>query len=220
LGGGKVRVAALVVGGALVLLVIAGFAKGKLDSYLAGRGNDDSATAVENRAVAILARGGPGLEALEAACQSLQRADNPENQRIAEQARQKVKTDVYALLNADPWSPKDLNKASELAARAEKTDPNSVELRNLYAEVNDDIRMYKMTISKIDRESGEVTLRVLYPNPEPDLVVKRKDDLLHNRFKITEITPEYVRFQDVLRKSSSGRLREFRLLLSGEVVVL
>jgi len=220
LGGGKVRVAATVVGGALVFLLIAGFAKGKLDSYLAGRGKDDSAMSVKNRAVAILERGGPGIEALEAAHQALQQADNPENQKIADQARQKVKADVYALLNADPWSPKDLNKASELASRAEKTDPDGVELRNLYTEVNDDIRMYKMTISKIDGASEEVTLRVLYPNPDPDLVVKRKDDLVHNRFKIREITPEYVRFQDVLRKTSSGRPREFRLFLSGEIVVL
>jgi len=216
----KARKTAIVVGGFLAFFVIVFFAKWMLDSYLANRSHDDSTISVDNRAIGILEGGGPGIEALEAACEALRQANTPENQTVMDQAREKMKADVYKLLNMTPLELKNLDKASELASRAEKIDPDSVEMRELYAEVNDEIRMYKMTITQIDRESGEVILQVFYPNPHPDLLLKHKEDLIHNRFKVQEIASEYVRFQDMKRKSLSGRPREFRLFLSGEIVGL
>ena len=213
-----------IVAGAVAAIIILYFgglsAKAKIDEYFAKR-NAKPVVHVENRAVRLLAEGAPGVDTLAAALEALKQDRSGENLKIADDARAKVTKDVDALLSANPWSIQLLDKASNIVTRAIDLDPNSPAIKELKKEVNEEIAAYKITIAHLDYAAGTVTLRVGYsdPNRPPDLVVKKKDDMLNGRFRVKRITPQYVSLEDPVRKGSGSLPRYFSLSLDGTISV-
>ncbi|HUW61446.1 MAG TPA: hypothetical protein VMZ06_10605 [Candidatus Bathyarchaeia archaeon] len=200
----------------LIVYFGGGFVKAKYDDYMA-RKNAKPVVSVDNQAMAILQSGGSAVDALDAAMTALNTANTPENIEVANRVRGTVLEQVDALLNSDPWDLANLDKASNMAARALQLDPDTPALRKLAESVKGEVFAYKMSIREIDMQEGTVTLRVLYPDRPEDLVVKKKGEKVLNRFEVKSITRDAVRFSDSQRKVKSGLNREFKIFTDGSV---
>ena len=214
----KLALVASFVAGVVLLYFGGGFAKAKIDEYFA-RKNAKPQVAVENRAIAILDANGPVNDALKAAVDAVNAADGPENRKILERARNEVEKQVGALLNAIPWNAGLLDKASVLVNDAQSIDLNSPAIKNLREQVSEEAVAYRMTIQSIDPAAGSVTLRITYQDKPPDLVLKKKDELVRGRFKVTRVGDKYVSFEDPVRKNKAGVARSFTLALDGSITV-
>jgi len=214
----KLALVASFVAGVILLYFGGGFAKAKIDEYF-GRKNAKPQVAVENRAIALLDANGPVNEALKAALEAVNAADGPENRKVLERAQKEVAKQVGALLDAIPWNAGLLDKASALINEAQSIDPGNPAFKDLREQVSEEAVAYKMTINSIDAAAGSVTLRISYLDKPPDLVVKRKDDLVRGRFKVTRVGDKYVSFEDPARKSKAGVTRSFTLALDGSISV-
>jgi hypothetical protein len=203
---------------AIVLLYLGGgFVKARIDDYIAKK-NFKPEVKIENRAVAIMAKNGPPLHALLAAVEAVNAANTPDNQQIAEKARQAVKDKVNTLLNADPWSETKLDEASEIVTKAVAIDPGSETTKMLQDEVSRERADYKINLLRVDPALGEARLRVSMPDNRTEEIVARKGGTaVHGRFEVKNITSRYVRFEDPMRKSKSGVPREFILSLDGTI---
>ncbi|MCX5771232.1 MAG: hypothetical protein NTZ09_13325 [Candidatus Hydrogenedentes bacterium] len=209
-----------VLGGFVAAILIVyfggGFVKAKYDDYMA-RKNAKPVVSVDNQAMAILQSGGSPVDALGAAMTALNSANTPENIEVANRVRDALLEQVETLLNGEPWDPGNLDKASNMAARALQLDPDTPALRKLAESVKGEVFAYKMSIKEIDMQAGTATLRVLYPDRPEDLVVKKKGDKVLNRFEVKSITRDSVRFSDSQRKGKSGLSREFKIFMDGSI---
>jgi hypothetical protein len=209
-----------VLGGFVAAILIVyfggGYVKAKYDDYMA-RKNAKPTVSVDNQALAILQSGGSAVDALDAAMTALNAENSPENIEVANRVRDALLGQVDALLNSDPWEPGNLDKASNMAARALQLDPDTPALRKLAEGVKGEVFAYKMSIKEIDMAGGTVTLRVLYPDRPEDLVVKKKGEKVLNRFEVKSITRDAVRLSDTQRKGKSGLNREFKVFTDGSV---
>jgi hypothetical protein len=196
----KVAIAAGAVA-AIILLYFGGLAvKAQIDDYFL-RKNRKPVQVVQNPAIALLNQPGRGLDALKAALDTLAIADTPDNRKVANDARAKVKEEVANLLNAEPWKVEALHQASMLMTRALEIDPANQMINDLRREVDAENAAYKMTIADI--KDGQVILRVYHadPNREPDLLLCQRDKVVEGRFRITYIGKDYITFEDLKRKS-------------------
>ena len=81
----------------VLLIIVAGLVVSQVNSR-SGSIETQTSENFRNPAIAILAAGGPGAEALRAAHEALRRANTPDNQQIANQARALVEKEVLALV--------------------------------------------------------------------------------------------------------------------------
>lgn len=138
-----------------------------------------------NQAPGILARGGPAVEALEAAVEALGFEDSDENRRIAEDCVQALVKEVRALLDAPKFDSSKVTQASNLAARGVELYPNEA-TRQILEEAKTDDQAYKMMLVNIDRPTDTATFK-LVTSGSPEVKVKEKD-LIANRFYVQRVT--------------------------------
>lgn len=175
-------VAAIVV--ALVLVVVAVTAGPTILKNISGDEPPPAGPTYVNEAPGILARGGPAIEALEAAVEAIGHEDNGENRRIAEDSIQALVKEVHELLAARTFSAAKITQASNLAARGVDLYPNEA-TRQLLEEAKEDDRAYKMVLVNIDRPTDTATFKLVGPG-SPEVKVQEKD-LLADRFYVRSI---------------------------------
>jgi hypothetical protein len=200
----------------LIIYFGGGYVKAKYDDYIA-RKNAGNVVNVDNQALAILQGGGSAVDALEAAMNALNAADTNENIEVANKVRGAVVDQVNALIDSDPWQMANLDKASQMTARALQIDPDTPALRKLGDNVKAEVFAYKMSIKEINAQEGTVKLRVLYPDQPEDIVEKKKGDKVLNRFEVKSITRDGVRMSDTQRKGKSGLGREIKIFTDGTI---
>lgn len=197
-------VAAIVV--ALVLAVVAVTAGPSIMENLKGGDEIPQGPTYTNAAPGILARGGPSIEALEAAVDAIGHEDNGENRRIAEDAVQALVKEVRELLNSKTFSAAAITQASNLAARGVDLYPNEA-TRQLLDEAKEDDRAYKMVLVNIDRPTDTATFQ-LVGQGSPEVKVQEKD-LLADRFYVQSIVgSKSVKLTDTKR---NGRAVEYAM---------
>ncbi len=175
---------------------------------------------VENPAVALLNQPGRALDALSVAVQEMHGAPgNRNNQRVLDQSRDKVLKEVGALLDANPWSMAQLDKASSMLAKAVSIDPEGVALKDLKKMVDPEVYAYKMTIASVDPVGESATIRIVYPERPSDLVIKKKDEVVNGRFTVKRIGTRGVTFEDPKRKDAAGLPRTFSISLDGMISI-
>ncbi len=97
-----------------------------------------------NEALELL-KEGQLLDALDAARSAVVVHDTERNRAIQEEVRAAVKAEIHARLNADPWSPEDLEEAVRLAGMATIRDPGPF-FTELEAEVKQEEYAYRMML--------------------------------------------------------------------------
>lgn len=201
----------------IIILYFGGtYAKAKYDDFKERR-NAKPPISVDNQAMAILNGGGSPVDAFEAAMNALNTVNNAENIEVANNVRAAILKQIDELINSDPWEPANLDKASNMAARAVQLDPDTPSLRKAADTAQQEIFAYKMSIKEIDMAAGTVTLRVLYPDRPEDLVIKRKGEKILNRFEVKSVTRDGVRLSDSMRKTKGGLPREFKIFTDGSI---
>ena len=204
---------------ALAVLGVAGIAaKSWIVGYLAAR-NAKPVVNIDNPAVGILERGGPALDALRAAVETLSKSNTPNNRSVLDRAREQVRKEVDALLNSVPWTKAMLDHASVLTSQALAVDPSSAALKDLKEEVNQELVLYKMAIVRLDPAAQQVVFRIAYPGQQSEDLVYGEGGKVKGRFEVKRITQDGVTLQDPLRKSVGGLPRRFKLSLDGNISV-
>ncbi len=217
--GRRVAWTAVILVGLVVLSFVGMAAKGWIAGYLAGR-NAKPVISVDNPAVAILNRNGPAIDALRAAVGAVSQNDSTENRQVLDRAREQVRKEVNALLNAVPWNRTMLDEASNLVSQSLDADPASAALKDLREEVTRELVIYKMSIVSLDAGARQVVLRITYPGQQPENIVYREGGKVKNRFDVKRISEDGVTFEDPLRKSSGGLPRRFKLSVDGGISML
>jgi hypothetical protein len=153
-----------------------------------------------NPAPGMIAMGGDPLEVLQAASQALQHTHSEENLRIMDEARGYLLAQVNELLNATPWEPSLLERASRLSNQAVRIDPHD-SLRSLRERVLGDVNAYGIKL-KLNPDQESVTLD--YRDPAIPDETGGVDDLLAGRFLVKSISQHQVRLEDTLVKGPGG----------------
>lgn len=169
---------------ALVLVVVAITAGPAILEKVNGPPEAPPVNTHVNQAPGILARGGPAIEALEAAVEAIGYEDSPENRRIAEDCVQALVKEVRELLNTRVFDAQKITQASNLAASAVSLYPNEV-TRQALEEAKTDDQIYKMMLVDIDRTTDTAKFKLVGPG-SPEVLVKEKD-LLADRFYVRSI---------------------------------
>ena len=200
----RVKTIGLAVSGLLVVVVLVTQAPGWISKY-----RESDADAIEpvftNSAPAILDRGGPPIQALEAAVAAIEHEDSAQNRRIAEDALDAVIGDVRRLLNASPFNENNMIDASSLTTRAAELYPNEG-TRDLVEEMHDERSAYRMSVIKIDSGSDVATFQPNERGAEP-LEVQVGDTIV-GRFTVHSMTARSVTVQDTMRR---GRVITFEI---------
>ena len=201
----------------VVLIIVAGLVVSQVNSR-SGSIETQTSENFRNPAIAILAAGGPGAEALRAAHEALRRANTPDNQQIANQARALVEKEVLALMNSEPWDMTKLSRASDLAKLAASVDPGNSMIRAQKKDVDEEVAAYSMTIvPPLAPGADTVNLRLCPPGEPPVVQPKKKGEEIVGRFKVKEIVPGHVRFEDFNRKNAQGAPRQLDLSIDGTI---
>ncbi|MDQ1256320.1 MAG: C2H2-type protein [Candidatus Hydrogenedentes bacterium] len=173
----------------------------------------------ENRAREML-DSGDVLGAFREAVTALQHADSDANRKTADVVRQRVVDMAREMMNKDPYRLDNLIAARNLADQALNIDRVSEAIKNLKAEVEEEIFAYnKMTIGILDPAQDAVTLKLIYPD-NPSIVEEvrlRAGETARGRFVVKNVGPNYVRFEDTKRTDHKGQNRVFKLYQDGTV---
>lgn len=183
----------------LVVLVLLLFAIVKGGSYVRdyiARANQAPVDMYTNRAPNILANGGAPIKALEAAIQAIEHEDTPDNRKIAENAMAAVDKQVQDILDAEKYDGPKLRDASVLTTRALALYPNDT-TRRLASEVEQDNKVYRMVLTKVDSGSGRATFRP--STPGASIVEVKVGDTLESRFTVKRIQGRLVKLEDTRR---------------------
>ena len=197
----RFKVIGLIVGSFTLLAFIGAQLPGWID---ARRGDADAVvTTYVNRAPGILERGGPSINALQAAVDAIAFEDSAPHRKSAEDALSALIDEVHGLLAASPFDQLNLSSASSLTTRAIDLYPSerTVELAE---EVKDDSTAYKMNLINIDRETKMATFQ---PNKRgsPHMDVKQ-GDILAGRFRVRLVSNSVVLLEDQLRGNRTVRV--------------
>ncbi len=192
---------------ALVLAVVAITAGPSILEKINGPEEVPTGPTHVNRAPGILARGGPAIEALEAAVEAIDADPSADNRRIAEDCVQALEKEVQALLSSSSFDAAKITEASNLAARGVDLYPNEA-TRALSEEAKQDDQAYKMTLTNIDRTTATAKF-VLVGGKE--VSVKEKDTLV-DRFYVRRIVGDnFVTLTDNKRSGRPVKYEQGRL---------
>ena len=164
----------------------------------------------------MLQGGKPKSEALQEALNAASVADTAENRRVLDFVRNDITQEIQSLLNADPWEPSLLEKASKLASAAADVDRSSA-ITALRDTVADEIFAYSLILKELQPDENTVTLLVSVRGRSPESMVVATGELVLDRFRVKNVTREYVRLEDTLRKTSRGINRQFQLYMDGTI---
>jgi hypothetical protein len=137
----------------------------------------------DHRAENLIASGGAAIEALALAVEASNKLDNAYHRQVVGNTTKLVMAQIRAKLNANPWTPNDLNEASELATQLVNLNPNS-ETTRLKDEVHQDTVDYRLAYMG-PTEDGRAKFRL--NRPGTPLQEAGEGSLLANRFRITDI---------------------------------
>lgn len=186
----KTIVIALVV---LVALIFGGVKGVQFIQSTTAETEEAPTTGQVNRAVGILAAGGPPIKALEAAVEANDLNPTAENAKIEEEAFLAVKAQITGLMNAEEWNLDKLRMASTLAQEAVQLYPNPASIA-LKSEVDAESSDYKLVY--IGAEDGTAEFRL--NSPREVVQVKRGDTLL-DRFYVQSVVGDTVKLLDTKR---------------------
>lgn len=161
---------------------------------------ETESTTVVNRVPEMIAQEGDALAVLETAVEAVNQAPTEENLRIMDEARAYAMAEINALLNATPWEPSMLEKASRLSMKAVQIDPHA-SLRDLRERVRQDVAAYGIHLD-VNQENGTVTLD--YRDPAIPDETGGVNDLLAGRFLVKSITQHQVRLEDTQVQGPGG----------------
>ena len=167
-----------------------------------------------NRAPAIIQRGGPPLEALEAAVEALQHDQTDRNREIADQAAQLVAAQVEDLLNAVQWLPENVLTASQIAHRASDLYPTAA-MRQLREQAKEEVFLYQMNLVSADRDEGEAVLSITARDGRRDRVEVAVGDTIQERFVLQRVAADRIVLEDAQRLSRHGRNRTVTVTRTG-----
>jgi len=200
---------------AILLVVFGGEIKEGLSGLISGK-EDETIETVDNHALEMLQGGKPKSEALQEALNAASVADTAENRRVLDFVRNDITQEIQSLLNADPWEPSLLEKASKLASAAADVDRSSA-ITALRDTVADEIFAYSLILKELQPDENTVTLLVSVRGRSPESMVVATGELVLDRFRVKNVTREYVRLEDTLRKTSRGINRQFQLYMDGTI---
>lgn len=199
--GRKLFMVAAVVAGLVLLFLGTGFAWARIKEYRAGKA--PQAFVYPNRALEMLAGGKPAFEALEEALQALKHNDTPENRAILEKVRVRVVEDTEARINCVPFSPSEMDAASDMINRAGLRDTDSRIIKAM-EKVNREMAFFKFVLIRADEAGGTATFRLNNPAlPDREQTVS-EGELLQDRFLVKKIGSNFVRLEDVKVASPDG----------------
>lgn len=148
-----------------------------------------------NRAPALLAQGAPAIEVLRAAREGVLEDPGQESETLMIEARDRVRMEVLALLNAANWTRQSLQQASVLATDAADVDPyrDTQAIRRM---VDEEITAYSIVLAGTDPGSGELSFRPVRGEVQ---TFRDRDSLLLDRFRVVRVTDTSVRLLDQMR---------------------
>jgi hypothetical protein len=184
--------------GVPIASVVGWFAFVGVQAWLNSRDAGD--IAVYNNAMELLEAGQPSIVALERANEILALANTPANREIASNIRRRFIADIQGLLNKNPFSRENLNRASTLATRAALIDGDR-DILALKEEVDREIAAYKLVLQEIDTANTKATFKNHNPNYPKSEETVGLGDLVQDRFVVRDILPSSVRLEDSLRSS-------------------
>ena len=148
------------------------------------------------------------LSALGDAARHQLRVDSPVNRQVLEEIRGRTARRICDLLGQEPFSPEFLAAASDLAQKACDIDP-CVSLEGLRAQVDEECRLYAMKLQEIDMQTAPPTARIQVGGSRDmpqEILVRKGDTVLDDRFKITRIRMAEVHLTDLKRSHRKLRL--------------
>ena len=157
----------------------------------------------DNRAMMWLQTDRPLREVLEEAQKALRQNNTEENQTIANTVRDRIRTEIDGLLNADPWNQSYLGEASSLASHVMHLD-NNTDMIRLAEMVNSEVMAYKFILKSLDTENQSA--RFVHNGREYEVQVGEK---LLDRFELRKVTTSAI-LVDTLRKKKNGTYRNFQ----------
>jgi hypothetical protein len=199
----------------LILLVVGGnMAYGKIQQYLAER---DRIPDVESNAMQILAAGRPPIEALIEVNASIKKSDTEFNKDVAFQVRARFSQGLQTLLTAEEFDMGKLHKASDLVDEAMDID-KSPKIRSLYAQIETELAIHKMTLRSIDgTDENKTATFSIYPSGEQTVKIGANPSL-QDRFKVTHIEKNFVLLEDTKVEGKHGRGRKLKAPLNSSLV--
>ena len=153
-----------------------------------------------SRVPQLIASKAQALDVLREAQEAIRRDASPENLKALNDARTYLTEEVHGLINADPWEPEMLERASRLTSEAVGID-NDARIRELRQQVLDEVAAYSMFLS-VNAGDNTVTYRKSAQATEAETV--GEGDLMGGRFEVLRVSPRQVRMEDTLRASRGG----------------
>tara|TARA_R110001592_G_scaffold196738_1_gene444595 strand:+ start:299 stop:1324 length:1026 start_codon:yes stop_codon:yes gene_type:complete len=153
-----------------------------------------------NMAPEMMARGEQSIDVFEEAMKAFKIKNTEENKEIADNVRMLVLNDVDALMTANPWKSENHDKAYAIIQRAVNVD-GAGPVAEKFAQVNDDVALYKFVLKSVDSTGTQATFRLNHPKFEPEATVELADRLL-DRFIVQRISSRNV---DLLDDKVAGR---------------
>lgn len=161
-----------------------------------------------NQAANWLAAGRPLPEVLEEAMAALNQNDTEENHAIANQVRERFRTEIDGLLNADPWKASYLGEASSLASHIIRLE-NNTEMIRLAQVVNEEVMAYKFVLKSIDPANNQA----VYSHDGQEYTIKVGERLL-DRFELRKVNNSAF-LTDTKRQKKNGTHRNFQQVPNG-----
>lgn len=166
---------------------------------------------VPNPAVAILNGEGDPLAALEAALKHRRSHDSPEARNTLERARAYTEKKVFDLLNAEPYSRDNYQRATKLVNTAHQVDPCD-RFAELKATLLAEICAYRVQLKSSDTTVSPPQATLVLQDTNfiaTEVTVKEGETVLDGRFKVYLIMGDEVRLTDSLRNNRKLVLRKY-----------
>ncbi len=156
----------------------------------------------DSRVPMLMEQGAPGVQILEAAMEAVRNEDSAEHREHLASAREIVRAEIGALLNADPWTMNHLSRASAIAHRAAQVD-TSGQMNELKSVITRETWAYNMRVTAIDDTGpgAQATIRLLDPRATEREATVRVGGMVADRFRVAAISPNerFVRLEDTER---------------------
>lgn len=200
----KLFLLAATVAGLVLIYMGTDFTWAKIKDYLERRDAGEKVVYI-NKARDFYARGDV-LGALVEANEALKYTKAEENYEIVKEMRACFVQEVLGLLMKEEYDPQDHQRASEMVARAVKSDGDA-SIRDLHDKVRAEVAAYKMVCASIDFGAKQATFKVFDPALNMTEQKVGENGRLNDRFVVTAITQYDVRLKDERIVSGGNRFR-------------
>jgi hypothetical protein len=164
----------------------------------ANRTPEPQGSTYENPAVDMLAAGEDPLLALQESLRVEGLENHEEHREVSQEARRLVLANIDAILNKNPWRPRDLDSAIAQMRKVSKIDQHPNTLRK-QEEVDFENKAYSMSLDTIDPEAGRASFIFRGALEDNMKTTGGEGDLILSRFEIQDIRRDRVSVEDVKR---------------------